>query len=48
MTPPENTVNRSVAMVPGAKLKMYTGEPHGLNITAKDQFNRDVVSFVNG
>ncbi len=33
-------------MVPGAKLKMYTGEPHGLNITAKDQFNADIVEFV--
>ena len=46
MTPPESTVNRSIAMVPGAKLKMYTGEPHGLNVTAKDQFNADLIEFV--
>ncbi len=46
MTPPENTTNLSVAMVPGAKLKTYTGEPHGLNITAKDQFNADLIEFV--
>jgi hypothetical protein len=26
-------------------LKIYTGEPHGLNITAKDQFNRDILAF---
>lgn len=46
MTPPENTTDLSVAMVPGAKLKIYTGEPHGLNVTAKDQFNRDIIEFV--
>ena len=47
MTPPENTTDLSVPMVPGATLKMYTSEPHGLNITAKDQFNRDVIEFVD-
>ena len=46
MTPPENTVARSVPLVPGAKLKTYTGEPHGLNITAENQFNRDIIEFV--
>ena len=48
MTPPESTVDRSSKLVPGAKVKMYTGEPHGLNVTAKDQFNRDVIEFVGG
>lgn len=46
MVPPENSVDHSVALVPGATLRIYTGEPHGLNITAKDQFNRDIVEFV--
>ena len=47
MTPPENTIDHSVKMVPGAKLLLYTGEPHGLNVTTKDQFNADLVTFVN-
>jgi pimeloyl-ACP methyl ester carboxylesterase len=45
MVPPESSVDHSVKLVPGAKLKIYTGEPHGLNITAKDQFNRDILAF---
>ncbi len=47
MTPPENTVDHSVPLVPGAQLHLYTGEPHGLNITTKDQFNADIIAFVN-
>jgi len=44
--PPKNSVDHSVKIVPGAKLKLYDGEPHGLNITAKDQFNADLIEFV--
>ena len=46
MTPPRNATDRSVAMVPGAKHKVHAGEPHGLNITAKNQFNQGVIEFV--
>ncbi len=31
-----------------AKLKVYPGAPHGLMATHKDQFNKDLLSFIRG
>ena len=42
MTPPESSL---ACLVPRAKLKLHTGEPNGLNIPSKEQFNRDIVEF---
>ena len=44
--PPENSAERAVKLVPGAELKIYEGEPHGLNVTAKDRLNTDLLEFI--
>ena len=46
--PPANSAERAVKLVSGAQLVIYDGEPHGLNVTAKDRLNRDILTFVNG
>ena len=37
---------RSSKIVPGAKLKIYPGAPHGLPFTLKDQLNDDLLGFL--
>ncbi|MFD1468230.1 alpha/beta fold hydrolase [Hymenobacter caeli] len=44
--PLENSAERAVKLVPGAKLLTYGGEPHGLVTTAPDRFNADLLEFV--
>jgi pimeloyl-ACP methyl ester carboxylesterase len=46
--PFENSAEQAVKHVPNAQLVVYDGEPHGLNVTAKDRLNRDILTFVNG
>ena len=38
---------RKVAsLIPGAKLAVYRGAPHGLFITHKEEVNRDLTAFI--
>jgi pimeloyl-ACP methyl ester carboxylesterase len=46
--PLANSAEQAVKHVPNAQLVVYSGEPHGLNVTAKDRLNRDILTFVNG
>ncbi|MVN78294.1 alpha/beta fold hydrolase [Hymenobacter sp. HMF4947] len=46
--PLKNSAEQAVKLVPNATLVVYDGEPHGLNVTAKDRFNRDILKFVAG
>jgi pimeloyl-ACP methyl ester carboxylesterase len=46
--PLENSAQRAVKLVSGAQLVVYGGEPHGLNVTAKDRLNRDLLTFISG
>jgi pimeloyl-ACP methyl ester carboxylesterase len=46
--PLANSAEQAVKHVPNAQLVVYDGEPHGLNVTAKDRLNRDILTFVNG
>jgi len=46
--PFDNSAKRAVALVPGAQLVAYEGEPHGLNVTSADRLNRDLLTFING
>jgi non-heme chloroperoxidase len=39
---------RAVEMVKGAKLKVYTGGPHGICTTRKDEVNADLIGFIKG
>jgi hypothetical protein len=34
--------------VPNATPKVYTGAPHGLNETHRDQLNQDLLEFIEG
>jgi non-heme chloroperoxidase len=36
----------SAKLIPGAKLKIYEGAPHGLCTTFKDQVNEDLLAFI--
>jgi non-heme chloroperoxidase len=38
----------SSKIIEQAKLKVYPGAPHGLMATHKDQFNKDLLSFIRG
>jgi non-heme chloroperoxidase len=46
--PLANSAEQAVKLVPNAKLVVYDGEPHGLNVTAKDRLNRDMLTFAEG
>jgi len=35
-------------MVPGAQLKIYSGAPHALCATHKDQVSADLLAFLKG
>ena len=36
----------AVTLVPGAKLTVYSGRPHGLTATDQDRFNADLLTFI--
>ena len=39
---------RAAAMIPGATLVEYDGEPHGLYATVPDRLNQDLLGFIKG
>jgi non-heme chloroperoxidase len=39
------SAHKSAKLVPGAKLKVYKGAPHGITDTHKDQLNADLLEF---
>lgn len=48
IVPPATGAQAAVKLVPNAQIVEYSGEPHGLLITAKDRLNRDILTFVDG
>jgi len=46
--PIDASARRLAREIPGSVLKEYDGAPHALVITHKDDFNRDLVSFLQG
>lgn len=46
--PVEKSGKLAAALIPGAELKVYAGEPHGLTYTARDKLNADLVTFAKG
>jgi non-heme chloroperoxidase len=46
--PLDITGRRTVEFVPGAKLRVYEGAPHGLFVTHIDRLNRDLLDFARG
>lgn len=47
IVPIDDAARLSVKLVPGAELKVYDGAPHGLISTHSDQFNGDLLEFLN-
>jgi non-heme chloroperoxidase len=47
-TPLESTGRKTARLIPGAKLVVYEGAPHGLIFTHMDRFNRDLLAFIKG
>ena len=46
--PIANSALRSAKLIKTATLKIYTQAPHGLTVTHKDQFNKDLLGFIIG
>ena len=46
--PLELTGRPTAALIPGARLELYEGAPHGLFITHKDRLNADLLRFIKG
>src|SRR5215475_1945844 len=47
-TPLESTGRKTARLIPGSRLEVYEGAPHGLMFTHMDRFNRDLLAFING
>lgn len=45
--PIDLTGRPTTALVPGAKLALYQGAPHGLFITHRDRLNADLLAFAS-
>jgi pimeloyl-ACP methyl ester carboxylesterase len=46
--PLEFTGRKTARLIPGSRLKVYEGAPHGLMFTHMDRFNRDLHDFIKG
>jgi len=46
--PLELTGRPTAALIPGARLEMYEGAPHGLFVTHMERLNADVAAFIAG
>jgi non-heme chloroperoxidase len=46
IVPIDDSARKSVELVPDAELKVYPGAPHGISTTHKDQFNADLLAFL--
>ncbi len=44
--PIDASAHQAAKLVPGAILKEYDGEPHGLHVTAMDRLNQDLIAFL--
>ncbi|WP_395452245.1 alpha/beta fold hydrolase (plasmid) [Azospirillum melinis] len=48
VTTPLSLAERTVALMPNARLSFYEGAPHGLFITHRDRFNAELLAFARG
>ena len=46
IVPIDDAARIAVTLVPGARLQVYAGSPHGLTATEPDRFNTDVLAFL--
>jgi pimeloyl-ACP methyl ester carboxylesterase len=45
--PIDKSARLAAALIPNAEMKVYSGAPHALVLTDKDQFNQDLLAFIN-
>ena len=46
---PADLCGRAVAeAIPGSRIEIYPGAPHGLFLTDKERFSRDLLGFIRG
>ncbi len=48
IVPIDLTARVAAQMIPGARLEVYEGAPHGFCFTHEDRVNADLLAFVNG
>ncbi len=48
LVPVDNNARAAHEMIPGSKLIIYKGGPHGITDTHKDQLNQDLLEFLRG
>lgn len=48
IVPFEKSGQLTASMIPGARLEVYEGAPHGLFFTEKDRLNQDLLAFIKG
>lgn len=48
IVPIDLTARVAAQMIPGARLEVYGGAPHGFCFTHKDRVNDDLLTFING
>lgn len=48
IVPIDDSAKRSVGLIKGATLKVYSGAPHGMCSTHKDKVNADLLAFIKG
>jgi non-heme chloroperoxidase len=48
VNPLENTGRLTAAAIPGSELRIYDGAPHGLVITHRERFTKDLMAFGRG
>jgi len=46
--PLELTGRKTAALIPGSRLVIYEGAPHGLMLTHVDRLNADLLQFLTG
>jgi non-heme chloroperoxidase len=46
-TPFETTGKKVAQLIPGCRLEVYDGAPHGLMLTHLDRLNRDLSAFLS-
>ena len=47
IVPIDDSAMLAAKLVPEAELKVYPGAPHGLMTTHRDQFNGDLLAFID-
>jgi len=48
VNPPEQSAQKVVELIPGSRLKLYEGAPHGIAITHRERLTQEILLFARG